>query len=96
VVFVVSDGFCRDVQSSATLGGDRLDVTRHVYDTMRSEYVHHRCRHRRSVPVLLPSTDFDSVPCWLKNTNFYLWPKHYQELFNVFYNCHENLKCTEC
>lgn len=85
MLFVISNGFCRDVQSSATSNGLHHAVTRYAYEMMRSEYVLQSCRHRRCIPVLLPSTNFDSVPLWLKNTIFYLWPKQYKEMFAVFY-----------
>ena len=94
MLFVISDGFCRDVEdSSTTLNVDRCAVTRYVYDMMRSEYVHHCCHHYRSIPVLLPSTNCDNVPSWLKNSHLYLWPKHYKELFKVFRNCGVKLQC---
>jgi len=92
VLLVISNGFCQDVKSSAALNGVRHRVVRHVYEMMRSEYIEHCCHHHRSIPVLLPSTNFDNVPLWLKNTHFYLWPKHYRELFKVFNNCCEKLQ----
>lgn len=94
VLFVISDGFCQDVQSSsAALNGVHHAVTHYAYEMMHSEYVRQSCCHNRCIPVLLPSTNFDNVPPWLKSTNIYLWPEHYEKLFQVFYNCSEQLQC---
>jgi len=80
---VISDGFCKDIQTSLPLNGVRHAVVRRVYEMMCSEYVEQCCHHHRSVPVLLKKTNFDNVPPWLKNTHFCLWPKHYRQLFEV-------------
>jgi len=91
-VFIVSDGFCRDVQSSTTSCGDRSAVTRYIYNLMHSEYVHNGCRHRRSVPVLLPNVNLANMPLWFKNTLLYIWPKQYEELYKTFHKGMKKLR----
>jgi len=90
-MFAVSDGFCQDVQSSTTSTGDRCAVTRYVYNLMHSEYVDKSCRHYRSIPILLPRTNCDNVPLWLKNTYLYVWPKQYKELYKLLCNHKDKL-----
>ena len=85
-MFVVSNGFCQDVQSSTTSSGGRCTITRCIHELMHSEFVDNGCRHSRSIPVLLPGTDCCNVPLWLKNTHLYEWPKHYKELFKLIHN----------
>lgn len=89
MVFVVTDGFCNDIQSAAAAAsaGHRCTVTRYVYEMMRSEFVDNGCRHYRSVSVLLPHNRYTDIPLWLKNTHLYVWPKQYKELFKLFHKC---------
>jgi len=91
-VFIVSDGFCRDVLSSTKSSGDRCTVTRYVYELMRCEFVDNGCRHYRSVPVLLPRIDQANIPMWFKNTYLYVWPKQYEKLFKIFHRRNEKLR----
>jgi len=86
VVFVVSDGFCQDVQSSRTSSGRRCTLSRYVNALMRREYVDSCCRHLRSVPILLPHTNCASLPLWLRDSHLYKWQEDYRKLFHLFYD----------
>jgi len=91
VVFVVSDGFCHDVQSRTTSNTYRTALCRYLYELMRSEFINNGCRHYRSIAVLQPRTNCANVPLWLKNTHLYLWPEQYKELFKIFHSHRQKL-----
>ncbi|XP_077986676.1 uncharacterized protein LOC144441040 [Glandiceps talaboti] len=56
--------------------------TRYIETLMKSEYFHRGCKNYRFIPIVMPGSEDQHVPEWLRNTVIYHWPMDFQKLVN--------------